>query len=119
MTINIIKIKEKLEAEKGILTEEMKSLGLENKQTGIWEAAPIVEEEVMMEADENDMADHDEDFLEQAATLRPLDIRLDEINDALEKIEKNNYGVCETCGEEIEEDRLEANPAARTCKKHL
>jgi RNA polymerase-binding transcription factor DksA len=57
--------------------------------------------------------------LEQAATLRPLDIRLEEINDALEKIEENRYGECEICSEDIEEDRLEVNPAARTCKKHL
>lgn len=119
MAIDINKIKQELEAEKNVLVEEIKKLGLENKQTGIWEAAPIVEGEVTKEADENDAADHDEDFLEQAATLRPLDIRLEEINDALKKIGENNYGKCEICGEDIEGDRLEANPAAKTCKKHL
>ncbi len=104
--------------EKSVLLEEMKGLGLENKQTGIWEATPSMEE-TAKEADDNDMGDHDEDFLEKAATLRPLGIRLDEINNALKKIEDNTYGKCEICGDDIEEDRLEANPAAKTCKKHL
>ena len=39
--------------------------------------------------------------------------------DALERIEKGTYGICEVGNEEIEEDRLNANPAARTCKAHL
>ena len=38
---------------------------------------------------------------------------------ALEKIEKGEYGTCEVCAAEIEEDRLEANPSARTCKAHV
>ena len=35
------------------------------------------------------------------------------------KMEKETFGICEVCGKEIEEDRLLANPSARTCKKHL
>jgi RNA polymerase-binding transcription factor DksA len=38
---------------------------------------------------------------------------------ALGKIEAGTYGVCEVSGMDIEEDRLEANPAARTCKAHM
>ena len=41
------------------------------------------------------------------------------VDEALEKIEKGTYGICETGGEKIEEDRLEANPSARTCKAHM
>ena len=37
----------------------------------------------------------------------------------LKKIEEGSFGVCEINGDKIEEDRLLANPAARTCKKHL
>ena len=29
------------------------------------------------------------------------------------------YGSCEISGEAIEVERLEANPAARTCKAHI
>ena len=50
-----------------------------------------------------------------------LETRYKNVTDALYKIEQNDgsYGVCEVSGEPIEEDRLEANPAARTCKAHM
>lgn len=48
-----------------------------------------------------------------------LELRLQDVNDALEKIAKNDgsYGKCEVCGNQIELTRLKANPAARTCIK--
>ena len=38
---------------------------------------------------------------------------LDEINDALQRIEDGTYGICEGTGEPIPKKRLEAFPAAR------
>ncbi len=38
-----------------------------------------------------------------------------DIDDALTKIEADNYGQCESCGDDIGADRLEAVPAARLC----
>ncbi len=40
---------------------------------------------------------------------------LEAIADALEKIEKGTYGICESCGKEISYERLEAVPTARLC----
>lgn len=40
---------------------------------------------------------------------------LENINDALKKIENNNYGVCETCSKEIAYERLKAIPYAKEC----
>ena len=40
---------------------------------------------------------------------------LTEIDHALEKFDAGTYGVCEVCGAEIPEARLEAKPAARHC----
>lgn len=40
---------------------------------------------------------------------------VDEIDDALQRIDRGEYGVCERCGEPIEERRLEAVPWARRC----
>ncbi len=37
------------------------------------------------------------------------------IDKALKKIEEGSYGICEACGEEIEEKRLEARPEATLC----
>lgn len=42
-------------------------------------------------------------------------IKLSMIRDALEKIESNEYGNCEDCGEEIPEKRLEINPCFKVC----
>ena len=44
-----------------------------------------------------------------------LEMRLKDINMALEKITKNIYGICEKCGKEINEARLMVCPEARFC----
>ncbi|HUL45325.1 MAG TPA: TraR/DksA C4-type zinc finger protein [Bacteroidota bacterium] len=40
---------------------------------------------------------------------------LNYLEDALQRIEKGEYGRCETCGKLIEKERLEAVPHARQC----
>ncbi|GBD34604.1 RNA polymerase-binding transcription factor DksA [bacterium HR35] len=45
-----------------------------------------------------------------------LEKRLELIDKALKKIENNSYGFCENCGKEIEEARLEIDPAAPYCR---
>jgi len=37
------------------------------------------------------------------------------IKDALERIESGTYGICEECGEEISEKRLQARPVTTLC----
>ena len=53
------------------------------------------------------------------ALVSELEGRLKEVDLALKKIKENAFGTCEVGGEAIEADRLMANPAARTCKKHI
>ena len=108
--------KEKLEQEKKILEEELGSLGKVDK-TGEWEAVPESETNTQEVQDEADMAERAEDYEERSIKLFRLENRLDDVNKALEQIETDTYGICEKCSNEIEEDRMEANPAARTCKK--
>lgn len=61
------------------------------------------------------------DEVEEYSTLLPiehsLELRLKNINLALEKIEKDKYGNCEKCGKEIDEKRLKISPEARFCLK--
>ena len=38
-----------------------------------------------------------------------------EIQDALERIKSNTFGVCEECGKKIPVDRMDAVPYARYC----
>jgi DnaK suppressor protein len=40
---------------------------------------------------------------------------LKKIDKAIEKIENNAYGICESCGEEIDTKRLEARPVTDMC----
>jgi len=46
-----------------------------------------------------------------------LEISLAEVNRALEKIAKEEYGKCEKCGQAIDPKRLEAMPEAKNCVK--
>ncbi len=108
--------KTKLEEEKKLLEEELGALGRKDKM-GDWEATPDSEMSVQEVQDEGDMADRAEDYEERSIKLNMLELRLSDINNALEKIGKNSYGVCEICEKQIEKDRLEVNPAARTCKE--
>jgi len=111
------KIKENLEKERDILLEQMKDMGTLNSETGEWETRP--QEQDFPESDENDKADRFEDFEARSSMMRTLEPRLQNILKALKNLNKESFGKCEVCKKEIETDRLEVNPAARTCKKHL
>lgn len=112
------KYKMRLEEERVKLEGEMKGVGRQNPSNPAdWEPTPSNDGE--LDIDPIDKADNHEESMERSAILTDLEIRYKNVVDALEKIEKGTYGKCETSGEEIEEDRLDANPAARTCKAHM
>src|SRR5436190_1327513 len=67
----------------------------------------------------DEVADHLEEMAEREAVEEDLAGRLKSVNAALARLAAGTYGVCEIGGEPIEGERLEANPAARTCKQHL
>jgi RNA polymerase-binding transcription factor DksA len=50
-----------------------------------------------------------------AALARQARQHLDEVESALSRIRAGTYGVCETCGRPIPQERLEARLAARAC----
>lgn len=106
-----------LEAELATVTEELKGLGVHNPQNAEdWIATPTDMDKG--EADENVVADRAEELEERSAILADLEKRYNAINRALAKITDGSYGVCEISGEQIEEERLAANPSARTCIAH-
>ena len=111
------KIKEKLEKERDTLLEQMKDMGKLNAETGEWETIP--EELDVPETDQNDMADRFEDFEARSSMMKTLEPRLTSILKALRHLNRDSFGKCEVCKKDIEMARLEANPAATTCKKHL
>jgi len=40
---------------------------------------------------------------------------LSDVEDALAKLDNGTFGTCESCGQPISPDRLEAKPAAKLC----
>ena len=43
-------------------------------------------------------------------------IKIKQIDDALERLDYGSYGVCESCGLDIAEERLDAMPFTRLCR---
>src|SRR3989338_5424774 len=111
MMINSEKFRKLLEAEKASLENDLKQVGRENpERPGEWEVTPIGETDVEFR---EDVADQMEEMDGREEIELNLEQRYDNIARALEKIAKGTYGICEINWEPIEEDRLEANPAAR------
>ena len=68
----------------------------------------------------NHMADDATEAFEQArdfSVRTRLEDTLLEVEHALRKFEAGTYGVCESCGVQIDWARLEAKPEARLCIK--
>jgi RNA polymerase-binding transcription factor DksA len=68
--------------------------------------------------EESESADEVEEYENKLHVEHVLELRLRDVNKALEKIRKGSYGICENCGKEIPFERLQANPAAKNCATH-
>ena len=109
--------KEKLEEELFLVEKELNNIGRKNPDNkNDWEAEPTLMNEDS--ADPNETADNIEEFEENTAVLKELEIRYNNIKDTLAKIEEGKFGICEISGEPIEEDRLIANPAPHLQKAY-
>ena len=116
--INTDGLKIALEKEKSELENQIKDIASINPSNPLdWE--PKAPELNNSGADRNEVADRIEGFETNKAIEEQLEIRIQEIREALTKIEEGKYGSCDVCKGEIEEDRLGANPAAKTCKTHM
>ena len=115
---NIQHFKGILEKQKEQLEIDLSSIGRRDpKNPNDWEAT--VTDLDVLPADENDVADMFEELEGNKALINALEEQLREVNDALVKIDTDKFGICEICGKEIEEDRMDANPSAKTCKEHM
>lgn len=99
------------------LEAELLTIGRRNPENpNDWEALP---QETGQESDPNDAADLISHFEDNTAILKDLEIRFNDVSAALIRIEEGTYGTCAEGNEPIEEERLNADPAATTCKAHL
>lgn len=112
-------LKNKLEKEKLIVEEQLKKFAKKDKNlSDDWDT--IFPKYDSGESG-NGLLEKAADEVEEYSTLLPieysLEIRLQNINLALEKIKIGKYGICEKCGKEISPARLKVSPEARLCQK--
>ncbi len=65
--------------------------------------------------DETDMAAVNRDSGRDYQIYLNQKTELEEINEALKKIDNGTYGICEMCEEKIDEERLKIKPHAKYC----
>lgn len=117
MTLDTNKFKKKLETELALVEKELNEVGRKNPSNPKdWEA--VGTELESDRADVNEVADEMENFADNTAILGKLEAQYNDIKLALKKIKDGTYGKCEVDGTDIPVERLEANPAARTCIEH-
>ena len=101
---------EKREYFKNILNEEMRAL--------LGEAGKTVTE---MNIDASNFPDPTDRATQESDRNFELRIRdrerklINKIKDALDRIEADEFGICEDCGEEISEARLKVRPVTTQC----
>lgn len=119
MDIKIIKeLRKKLEAEKILLEKDLLTFADKDKKVPYDYDTRFPEMDVTTRpssADEN--ASEIDNYDNLLAIEHALELRLQEVGKALEKIKNNDsgYGKCENCQKDIKIERLKANPAAKTC----
>lgn len=111
MTIDLHKMRERLEAKRDELQTEIADLT---------EAHPTPVDPVEANEGSQEFEDTAVDFLEtqqEQSLLVNEQALLTEVQDALKRIDEGTYGLCVNCGQPIPEKRLEAIPwAARDVK---
>lgn len=100
------------------LTTELNAVGIHDPHNPQdWIAVPEVSDR--QESDDDLVADSVEAWDERQALVASLERQFNDITRALGKMDAGTYGTCEICGAPIEQERLEANPSARTDKAHM
>lgn len=111
-------LKEKLEQQKNSIETELgKFATKDEKLKGDWDTRyPKFNGGAGSQAME-DAADQVEEYVTLLPIEHNMELRLQSINLALEKIKKGKYGKCEKCGKKIAEERLKVCPEAKFCIK--
>ncbi|GAC1356610.1 MAG: hypothetical protein NVS4B8_11510 [Herpetosiphon sp.] len=112
MTLDVATFKQRLEQERTQIVGELDLVQSENNQN--------VNDQGSSFGVSNHPADAASEVMSRErnmAVAMDLQVDLDAINHALERIEDGTYGTCEACGQPIAIERLEARPAATLCIK--
>jgi len=97
MKMVLLKEREEIIGEVKQIHESSKEMGQDGIQDIGDEAANIYNKQILLSLSENER------------------IRLQEVDEALDRIANGSYGVCEECGGPIDLKRLEVRPVAQYC----
>jgi len=112
-------LRQKLEKEKVTIEEELRKFAKrDEKLKGDWDTRfPHWNGSEVGSAALEKAADEIEEYNNLLPIEHSLELKLKNIDLALEKIKKGEYGICENCGKKTEEERLKISPEARLCLK--
>lgn len=105
-------------AKQKLIKEKQNLLDIESRleATGIKDTMSDSLSELSMY--DNHPADIGDELFERSKDLALRDnehVLIEQVEDALHKIEAGTYGLCDRCGQPIDPDRLEAMPSATLC----
>ncbi|MFH1990382.1 MAG: TraR/DksA C4-type zinc finger protein [Patescibacteria group bacterium] len=112
-----------LEKERDLLVKELETIATPDPNVkGDWDIKhsewgenQITSQEELRSGESVNEIDED---MKNKALSDSLELRLRDVNDALERMKDGTYGICDFCKKEIPIERLEANPAAKTDIEH-
>ena len=108
--------RQKLEKQRDVIKEELESFAKEDPNLkGDYDTIFPQFESHPTSQEEN--ADEVEAYDAALPVEHSFETRLKNINGALEKIKKDEYGICEKCKKNISQERLKASPEANKCMK--
>jgi DnaK suppressor protein len=108
--IKAVELYERLKKEKAELLEKIEQLrALGQPSAERKEGSPFGKRE--------EGADEASELEKRLVMVKRLEESLNEVEHALQKYEAGTYGLCDSCGQAIEQARLEAIPQASLCLK--
>jgi len=119
MTNKLLKeLEEKLKKQKEVLEKELSRFAKKDeKLKGDWDTKYPVANGGTGSSALEDAADQVEAYANLLPVEHSMELRLQDVNLALEKIKKGKYGTCDKCGKKISEERLKVYPEAHYCVK--
>jgi RNA polymerase-binding transcription factor DksA len=105
-------VRTRLEEERARLQRVLAGLGADPETTA--DAASVSE---MSNYDQHpaDIGTEVFEHEKNQSLLEQVESELAEIDQAFERLEAGRYGICQSCGQKIPAERLDAMPAARFC----
>lgn len=109
-------LKTALEGDRTAVEQELQKIATKNdKIPGDWKSKFPFGNSDSGSASLERQADEVEEYTTRLPIEHNLEIKLQDVNSALDKIKKGKYGLCENCGHMIPIERLKIYPAAKLC----